>query len=1018
MEEEVFMDNADTFAPEIAVIGMSGRFPGARNLDEFWWNLENGIESITFFSLHELESYGVFGDVYNRPNYVKANGILEDIEKFDASFFGITPRDASIIDPQQRFMLECAWEALENAGYDADTVDGRIGVFAGADMNTYMLQILTGNHGCTYIADLLQLSVPDHLCTRVAYKLNLKGPAVNVTTACSTSLVAVHLACQSLLNGECDMALAGGSSIGVPQHIGYLYREGDISSPDGHCRAFDAAARGTVSSNGIGIAVLKRCEDAAADGDFIYAVIKGSAINNDGSLKVGFTAPSVEGQSAVIDEALAVARVEPESISYIETHGTGTSIGDPIEITGLRKVFGSQTQQRPSCAIGSVKTNIGHTGAAAGIAGFIKTVLSLHHKMIVPHLNFQIPNPGIDLENSPFYVNTTPRQWETNGIPRRAGVSSFGIGGTNAHVVLEEAGNNIPLNKSETGTYQLILLSARTPTALDKITKNLVNYLKKNHSNALLSLADAAYTLKVGRKPLLYRKMAVCASREETINLLSTPDKKVKTFFIEKENPPAIFIFSGQGSQYVNMGKELYQKEKTFRQEMDRCFDILYSISGYNIKEILYPPDVNSGETDLINRTEITQPIVFSLEYALARMLTTWGITPRAMMGYSLGEYTAACLSGVFSLEDALKLVTIRGQLMQKTPPGIMLSVPLPEEDIKPLLTDDLSLAIINGPSCIVSGSAEAVHTFEIQMKEKRLVCMPINIAHAMHSSLMNTIRKEFETQVGRVKLNNPQIPFISNVSGDRISDAEATNPGYWGKHMCSTVRFSDGVKKLITENNAVFIEIGPGKELANIVQYQAHARGKVDQKIVNVIKNQQEKISDDYFLLNKLGELWIYGVSIDWHEFYSAERRYRIPLPTYPFEGRRCWIERGPFPAQNNDMPASIDQEEQTPIPTQTVAKPDDAPRDNLEQKLVTIWQGVLGFDKIGIHDDFYELHGTSLIATQIVSRITQIYPVELTIQQFLQSPTIARLAQVIKELMIEKIKKMSDEDVLKEFS
>ena len=739
------MEKSPTFdhknGSEIAIIGISGRFPGAKNVDEFWRNLRDGVESISYFTDQELESAGIDPVLLSDPNYVKAKGILKDAELFDASFFGFTPREAEIIDPQQRLFLECAWEALESAGYDPDRYRGLIGVYAGVGPNNYYLNNLYPNRDLMESVGEFQVMIgndKDFMTTRVSYKMDLKGPSVVLQTGCSTSLVAVSQACQSLLCGECDIALAGASSLNVPQYSGYLYQNGGINSPDGHCRAFDAKAQGTVFSNAVGIVVLKRLEEALADGDCIHAVIKGSAINNDGSFKVGYTAPSVEGQAKVIKTAQILAEVHPESITYIETHGTATALGDPIEIAALTQAFRTDTQKIGFCAIGSVKTNIGHTDAAAGIAGLIKTVLMLKNKMIPPSLHFEKPNPEIVFASSPFYVNSQLSEWNADEFPRRAGVSAFGIGGTNAHVIVEEAPTIEASGKSR--PMALLLLSAKSNSALDNMTKNLVEHLKLHPD---LNLADVSCTLNKERKAFNFRRMAVCQDISDAVKILeSLNSERVLTSCQEPINRDVVFMFSGQGSQYVNMGLELYQTEATFRREIDLCAEILQPLLSLNLRDILYPVEGKRGESaQMLLQTYITQPALFSIEYALAKLWMSWGVTPAALVGHSIGEYVAACLAGVLSLEDALALVATRGRLMQDLPSGSMLVVPLSEKELLPLLGNKLSLAAINGPSlCVASGEKEAVEDLKRQLSNMNIKCRYLQTSHAFHSEMMEPI--------------------------------------------------------------------------------------------------------------------------------------------------------------------------------------------------------------------------------------------------------------------------------------
>ncbi|HEX2924724.1 MAG TPA: amino acid adenylation domain-containing protein [Ruminiclostridium sp.] len=705
---------------QIAIIGMSGRFPKSKDIDEFWKNLIEGKECISELSEDEIIASGIDESVVKSPDYVKSEGSLDNIELFDAGFFGFNPREAELTDPQQRIFLETAWEALENSGYIPDKYDGSIGVFAGASMSTYVLfNLPVDNMKLKSMAAYQTLlgNDKDFIPTRVSYKLNLKGPSINVNTACSTSLVATHLACKSLLEGECDMALAGGVSIGVPKNTGYLYYEGGILSPDGHCKPFDSDAKGTVPGNGAGIVVLKRLEDAVRDRDNIYAVIKGSAINNDGSLKVGFTAPSVDGQSEVIAMAQKMAGIDSESITYIETHGTGTQLGDPIEVKALTEAFSAETDKKQFCAIGSVKSNVGHLGAGAGVTGLIKTALSLKNKLLIPSINYEAPNPQIDFENSPFYVNTGLTSWKSEGVPRRAGVSSFGLGGTNAHVVMEEAPEIS--SSGDSRDWKLMILSAKSQLSLDKGTERLADFLESNED---INLADATYTLQVGRGEFTHRRMVICRNTKEAGEAFRTKDPHKVFNGIIQGSKPVSFMFPGQGAQYVNMGLELYRDESGFRDEVDRCAEILKPLMGIDIRDILYPAQgLEEQAAARMLQTGTTQPVMFVVEYAMAKLWMEWGIMPEAMIGHSLGEYVAACLAGVFTLEEGLRLIVCRGRLMQSLPGGSMLSVMLPLEEVRTLVEDrNLSVATVNGPTlCVVSGTNEDVELLAAELEEK-----------------------------------------------------------------------------------------------------------------------------------------------------------------------------------------------------------------------------------------------------------------------------------------------------------
>ena len=893
----------------IAIIGMSGRFPGAKNVDEFWQNLCDGVESISFFSDQEVIDSGVDPDLVKNPNYVKASATLADIELFDANFFGFSAREAEIMDPQHRLFLESAWEAVENAGYNTENCNLPIGVFAGVGLNCYWLKNLASNPDLAKVTSDYQIFLgngKDFAATRVSYKLNLRGPSVNVSTACSTSLVAVQMACQSLLNHECHMALAGGVSIQIPQKLGYLHEIGMILSPDGHCRAFDAQAQGTVSGSGVGIVVLKRLSDAIADGDFIHATIRSAAINNDGSMKVGYTAPSVEGQSGVISEAQSLVDIDPETITYIEAHGTGTTLGDPIEIAALTKAFRVGTQKTGFCAIGSLKTNVGHLDTAAGVAGLIKTALALSHKQIPPSLHFEQPNPKIDFANSPFYVNTELREWASSDTPRRAGVSSFGIGGTNAHAILEEAPEREESSDS-IRPYHLILLSAKTEAALEASTSNLRDHFQQHPQ---LNLADVCYTLQIGRQEFSHRRMLICQNTEELIQTLDSPESLRSLSQTHTNNPRSVvFMFSGQGSQYVTMAQELYDREPIFRQYVDQCCDLLKPHLGLDLAQILYPSaDQKESATETLQQTAITQPALFTIEYALSQLWMIWGIIPQAMIGHSIGEYVAACLAGVFPLEDALALVATRGRLMQQLPSGSMLAVPLSEAEILPLLGQELSIAAINAPEmCVVSGSQTAIAILEKQLQAQGHECRFLHTSHAFHSRMMEPILEEFMQEVQRIELHPPQKPYISNVTGKWIESADATDPSYWANHIRQTVRFSEGLQNFLQDPNYILLEVGAGQTLSSLAR--RHPDRLPEQTVLASLRHPQNPQTDMYCLLSTLGKLWLEGISINWSAFYAQERRLRLPLPTYPFERQRYWIETSGTKATNQALSESLDK-------------------------------------------------------------------------------------------------------------
>jgi len=872
----------------IAVIGMAARFPGADDVDQYWQNLSQGKESITFFTDDELIAAGVDPEVLADPNYVKASGMLDGIDLFDASFFGFSPREAEMTDPQQRLFLQEAWKALEVSGYDPETCPHLIAVYAGVGVNSYLYNLYS-NPGLIELLGRFQTLIgndKDFLSTRVSYKLNLKGPSVTVQTACSTSLVAIHMACQSLLYHQCDMALAGGVSINIAR-AGYFYHEGGILSPDGHTRAFDAQARGLVGGSGVGVVLLKRLEDALAEGDHIHAVILGSATNNDGSLKVGFTAPSLVGQSKVIAAAQAAAGVHARTISYIEAHGTGTTLGDPVEIAALTEAFRASTDAKGFCAIGSVKTNIGHTDAAAGVAGFIKTVLALEHREIPPSLNFEEPNPQIDFASSPFYVNTALTPWATTESPRRAGVSSLGLGGTNAHVILEES-PSFELARRSKPRY-LLLLSARTPSALDAATVNLANHLKRQSN---LDLSDVAYTLQVGRRRLPHRRSVVAQEIGDAISSLETLDpKRTFTSYCEGDEPPVVFMFPGGGSQHIDMALELYRSEPVFQEHVDLCLELLKPQMEYDLRDDLYPGDKNRERAaSRMERTSIALPALFAVEYALARLLMHWGITPQAMIGHSLGEYVAACLAGVLSLEDALALVTMRGRLFEQLPEGAMLSVPLAEEEVRPFLGEQLSIAAINGPALsVVSGTTTQIEELRLLLAVRNVESSRLHISVAAHSEMVSAILQPFSEFAETLSHHAPQIPYVSDLTGTWITETQATDPTYWARHLRHTVRFADGVQMLLREKNSLLLEVGPGRTLSTLAKQQADRL--TARRIFSCLPWPGNSESDTTALLGAVGQLWGAGKEADWVTFYDAERPRRVPLPTYPFETQSYWI-------------------------------------------------------------------------------------------------------------------------------
>jgi acyl transferase domain-containing protein len=883
----------------IAVIGMAGKFPGAPNLDAYWQNLRNGVESITHFSEHELE---VAPPTDDHAPYVRARGIIEGVDLFDAEFFGINPREAEFTDPQHRLLLETAWEALEAAGYDTERFAGSIGVFAGCSQNSYLLCNLASHPGFTadYLFSQQMGAHPsllgndkDFLATRISYKLNLRGPSVAVQSACSTSLVAVVQACQNLLNFQCDLALAGGVSVTFPQKRGYVAEEGSLVSGDGRCRPFDAAASGTVFGDGVGLVALKRADEAIRDGDHIHAVIRGFAVNNDGSTKVSYMAPSVDGQAEAIAMAQALAGIDVATIGYVEAHGTGTSLGDPIEVAALTKAFRAGTSRRQFCALSAVKGNIGHLEAASGVAGLIKAILALEHGEIPPTLHFSAPNPRIDFANSPFYVCSTLQPWPAGETPRRAGVSSFGVGGTNAHVVLEEAPRAAAAAAQSKQQPQLFVLSAKTASALDAATNRFAEHLRLHPE---ISLADAAYTLQTGRRAFRHRRAwvgrTVEQAEEQLVEFLGQKkSSRALTSDTEGRKGSVAFLFPGQGAQQVDMGRELYETHPIFRAQADLCCERLAPELGLDLRKILYPADSEKIEAqERLMQTSLTQPALFVVEYALAQVWLSLGVRPQIMVGHSLGEYVAAVLAGIFTLEDALHLLAVRGRLIQTMPRGTMLAVVLPEEEVIPLLAGGLSLSAVNGPKlCVVSGPEDAVAALREKLSAQKTASRELQTSHAFHSSMMEPILAEFEAEVRRVPRNKPRIPIVSSLLGRVATDEEWTDPGYWSAQLRHTVRFADAVEKLLRQPDLALLEVGPGTTLTTLAR-QNPAKQPGQATIHSSPRTCKE--SEVAELLSAAGQLWLAGVEIDWRALHGEAPRRRVAVPTYPFERKRHWVE------------------------------------------------------------------------------------------------------------------------------
>ena len=996
---------------EIAVIGMAGRFPGADGVDALWENLKAGVESIDRLGDDQLRAAGVDDETLADPAYVRAVGWLPGAADFDAGFFGFTPREAEITDPQQRVFLEVAWAALEHAGYGPGTFAGPVGVYAGMSASGYLLHnlqpyaALLGRAGF----DVMVGNDKDFLPTRVSYKLGLRGPSVAVQTACSTSLVAVHVACRALLGGECEVALAGGVSIPHVLPRGHLWRDGGITSADGHCRAFDARAAGTVGGAGAGVVVLKRLEDALADGDTIHGVILGSAVNNDGGAKVGYMAPGADGQAAVIADALSVANVHPRSVGYVEAHGTGTTLGDPVEVAALTRAWRAHTPDTGFCALGSVKTNLGHLDAAAGVAGLIKAALAVRDGIVPASLHFTRPNPGLEIERTPFYVAGETSAWR-GPSPRRAGVSSFGIGGTNAHAVLEEPPPPAP-RAGDPRREQVIVLSARTRSALDAARGSLADFLAADPSTGL---ADAAFTLQAGRTPFDWRLAVPASSVADAVDGL-----RAAAGARAGEARPVAFLFPGQGAQHARMAAGVYATEPVFRDALDRCAERLRPELGLDLRHLLHPADGDdAAAAERLRRTEVTQPALFAVEWALARLWMRWGVRPDAMLGHSVGEFVAACLAGVFSLDDALRLVAARGRLMQSLPAGAMLGVQLPEAELLPRLPEGVSLAAVNGPdSCAVSGPSAAVGALEAALRADGVEVRPLHTSHAFHSAMMDPVLDLFRELVLRARPQAPEVPYVSSLTGTWITADEATDADYWARQLRHPVRFAAGVDTLLQASpETVFLEAGPGRTLGMLVPREgAHA-------VVASLPHPRDAGADTRALAAAVGRLWSEGVAIDWAAYGEGRGGRRIPLPTYPFERRRYYLEAprgGPEAVELPLPPAEALTSAGEEGPPSAHGRPQLrtaylAPRSELEEAVAAVWREMLAMERVGVEDDFFELGGHSLLGTRVIGRLRLQYGVELKVDAIFRASTVAALAREIEDGLLAAVEAMSEEEAL----
>ncbi len=970
----------------VAIIGMAGRFPGARDVREFWHNLVSGVDCITRDPVTDAHAESA------RTWIVNAGGMLDDVESFDAAFFAVPPAEAAWMDPQHRLFLECAWLALEDAGQRPSETTGPVSVYAGVNFNSYLParldQVMTKD-----MVEFLQIFMAnekDFLASRVSYKLNLRGESIVVQTSCSTSLVAVHLACQSLISGLSDMALAGGVSIRIPQQASYTYEAGMIASPDGHCRPFDARAAGTVPGNGVGVVVLKRLADAMADRDHCYAVIKGSWVNNDGRGKVGFTAPALDAQTAVIERSLAVAGVSADSISFVETHGTGTAIGDPIEIEALTRAFRRQTTRRGFCGLGAIKASIGHLDTAAGVAGMIKTALALSHRCLPPAAYFERPHPSIDLERSPFYISTTAKPWREGPTPRRAGVSGFGVGGTNAHIVLEE-----PPARAARGAparpVQIVTLSAKSARARQAAVARLMTYLDAHPD---VELRDVAYTQNVGRTQFPYRQ---CAVAETIGGLIETLRSSADLASHVQKAPSIVFMFAGQGTQSVGMARRLCETEPVFRDALEACLQHLEPSIGARLRDLMIGDADDEASAAALASPELTLPALLSVEYALVQVWRAWGVRPDAVIGHSYGELVAATVGGVFSLADAMTLAIERGRLMQRMPPGLMLAVSLSERDVQPFLSDAVALASVNGDArTVLSGSTIAMVHIEEELRTRGVACRRLNVPFAYHSALLDPLLHQYAALVRRMTRGSMQVRGVSSRTGDWLTEADVRDPEYWARQMREPVRFVDGLRRLRADGHTCFVEIGSMPTLAPL------ARLTLDDEVlvVSSLAGRGGVNVDWHALLTAAGRLWLRGAPIEWRAVERSQEGWTIPLPGYAFDRQRHWIEpTARRSASSVAVAAIVEQsvEASHRQPQPDVAPPPAATTTDIERTLITIWCEVLGRTSVGVHEDFLELGGDSLTAIRIQSRLQQITGIALPIEQFLTLSTISALAAAV---------------------
>ncbi|MDC0710664.1 beta-ketoacyl synthase N-terminal-like domain-containing protein [Stigmatella sp. ncwal1] len=1027
----------------VAIIGMSGRFPGANTLEQFWENLRTGTESIQQIPQKIIDSRkDPRGNL--PPHFVPRGSFLADTEWFDPQFFGLSLRDAKVMDPQQRLFIEYAWTAIEDAGYEPETLGERVAVYGGGGPSRHILDALDAfGHDYGTMFEVVATGVANAMAMRVSHLFNLLGESIYIYTACSTTLVAIDMACRAVLDGRADVALAGGTALWLPQMEGYEHVEGMILSKDGHCRAFDARASGTVWGNGVAALVLKPLAQALRDRDPIRAVISGSAVNNDGrQSKLSFASPSADGQARCIRAAYAESGISPQSVSFVEAHGTATVVGDPLELEGLHLAFGKGVGPK-TVALGSVKTNIGHLDPVAGIASVMKTVLALENEAIPANLHFEHPNPAIDFNSGPFFVNTSLHPWpRAKGAPRRAGVNSFGVGGTNAHVILEEAPEAAPVVRSAR-PRQLITLSARTEKALEAMTAQLAAHLRQHPE---LDVADVAFTRALGRRQFDARRFLVADGVPSLLQALESPPPAVKVR-PRAETQKAVFLFPGQGSQHPRMAQELYTAEPEFRRDVDDCCEALQGLLKRDVREVLFPgPEKLAWAEEQIQQTSLTQPLLFVVEYALARQWMRWGLQPAALMGHSVGEYVAACLAGVFNPGEALTLLAARGRCIQDAPTGAMIAITRPEAEVSPLLSEGLGIAAVNSPTqCVVSGPHAAIESLEKVLADKGIESFRLRTSHAFHSALLEGAAEKFLAAARRIKFRAPSLPFISNLTGTWITPEQATDPQYWAKHLRQPVRFWEGLQTLRSSGHRTFLEVGPGHTLSRILLDNPVEGGGQELALAS-LKHPKQVDSDYGVLLRSLGTLWAHRVSVKWAAYYGNEKRRRVRLPHYPFEKSWCalyepgeefklvekalgaqrlgasrsdaprpaespvppalWALEHPPEAEGAGGPAARASLAGPPLQARPSSYSRDfvAPSGEVEVRIAEVFGRALGIREVGADDDLMELGGHSLMLVAITNHLRAMFDVQISTRAVMENPTPATLARKVESLLAEK--------------